>query len=181
MLENLQQLVTQFSQEAIIDNPAIDNSRNKEAISAATASVYTGLHDTANNGGLKQLLNMFGNGDIDNSAITQKIQNNYANTLTSKFNVDAEQAQGIAGGMIPDILKNLVNKTNDTSDSSFNLQDIFQKLSGGNAGGLNFNAIIDKYKSGAFDKDGDGDTDLQDAVAVFKGGNIFDNLKSMFL
>lgn len=184
MLENLLGLVKQFAGDAIINNPAIPNERNDEAVQEASNSIVTGLQQSLQNGGIKDLLGMFNNG-AEASPLAQNIQGGFVQSLTEKFGLDTGAANGVAGSLIPAVLQNFVQKTNDVNDNSFDLQGIVNNLSGGNAGGINVQGLMDKFKSGAFDKDGDGDTDLQDAMNMLKGGGqsgggIMDAVKGLF-
>jgi hypothetical protein len=52
MLDNLLQLVKENASEAIINNPAIPNERNDEAISLASNGIFEGLKDKLSGGGL---------------------------------------------------------------------------------------------------------------------------------
>jgi len=87
---------------------------------------------------------------------------------------------------VPDVMKKLVHKTNDPNDSSFDIQGIFNKLSGGSAAGINVQGLLNKFKGGGLDQDGDGDTDLQDLMKVVSGGGgstgggLMDKIKGMF-
>lgn len=185
MLDNLLNLVKQYSGDAIINNPAIPNEKNEEAVQEASNSIFSGLQQTISNGGLKDVIGMFSGGDAAASPVAQNIQGGFAQNLMDKFGLDQGAASGVAGNLIPAVLQNFVSKTNDPSDNSFDLQSIMNNLSGGAAGGLNVQGLVDKYKSGAFDQDGDGDTDLQDAMKLFNGGGtngggIMDAVKGLF-
>jgi hypothetical protein len=96
--------------------------------------------------------------------------------------LDAHQAKDIAGNVVPKTMDQLAAKTADPSDSSFNIQDIFNKLSGGKTGGMNIQGMLNKFGGGQLDKDGDGDVDLQDLQSMFAGGGggIMDKVKGMF-
>ena len=74
----------------------------------------------------------------------------------------------------------MVTKTNDPNDNSYNIQQIFNNLSGGQTSGFNMQALLDKLKGGKLDLDGDGDTDLQDLFSLFKGGGLMNKVKGMF-
>ena len=74
-----------------------------------------------------------------------------------------------------------MRKTADPSQTGFNIQDIFNKLTGGKTSGFNMEQAMNKFTGGKFDKDGDGDLDLQDLKSMFSGGGgIADKVKSLF-
>ncbi len=181
MLENLLNLISEQSGSSIINNPDIPNERNEEAVALAGNSITSGLQNAIAGGGLKDVLNMFSNsGNVASSAITQNIQGNFVQEAMSKFGLNQAQAGNMAGSLIPGVLQQLVSKTNDANDGSFNLQGIFNHLSGGGTGAFDVQSLMTKFQSGAFDVDGDGDTDLQDAMAMFKGGGIMNTIKGLF-
>jgi hypothetical protein len=80
----------------------------------------------------------------------------------NKFNFNQGQASQVAGGLLPGVLSNLVSRTNDPSNSSFDLNGIMSALTGGKTAGVNLQSMLDR--------DGDGDTDMQDLMKMFSGG-----------
>ena len=188
MLDNLLNLVRENAGSSIINNPAIPNDRNDEAIATAGSSIAGGLQNMLGGGGLKDVLKLFGgqNGDMNNNPVVQNVSGNVIQDLMKKFNLDQGAASNIAGGLVPGVLQNLVSKTNDANDSSFDIQGIFNSLSGGKTDGMNIQALLGKVTSGGLDKDGDGDTDLQDVMAMFSGtggksgGSVLDSVKGLF-
>lgn len=50
MLENLKELVRKYAGDAIINNPAIPNERNEEAVTDASTSILEGLKNAVSNG-----------------------------------------------------------------------------------------------------------------------------------
>lgn len=166
MLDNLLDLVKQHSTDAIINNPAIPNERNDEAVAVASTSIFDGLKNAVGNGNLTDVLNMFTNGGNNaGTGLSQNIQSGFIDNLTSKFGLDKHAAGGIAESLIPSVLQNLVSKTNDPNDSNFNLQDIVSKIGGGN---IDFQNILNNFTNN------DSQSDTQ------KGGGIMDSLKGLF-
>ncbi|MCO5239172.1 MAG: DUF937 domain-containing protein [Chitinophagaceae bacterium] len=188
MLDNLLNLVKQYAGDTIINNPAIPNEKNEEVIVEATHSITGGLQGLLAQGGLKDVLKMFGGQAeaVENSNITQQISGSFVQQLQDKFGLNNQLAGNVAGSLIPVVLRSLVQKTNDTNDNSFDIQSLFNGLSGGKTSGLDLQGLLSKVKSGSLDLDGDGDTDLQDLLLLFNkvGGNssggILDKLKGLF-
>ena len=172
MLENLLDLVRENSGTAIINNPAIPNERNDEAIETAGNSITSELENLMRGGGMKDILKLFGGQgvDVNSNPVVQNISGNVAQDLMKKFNLDLGAASNIAGKLVPRVLQNLVNKTNDPNDKSFDIQSIFNSLSGGKTGNMNIQGLLGKVTTGSLDKDSDGDVDLQDVMAMFSGG-----------
>ena len=186
MLEQLTDLIKNHAGNSIINNDDIPNEKNNEAIGLASNSVVSGIQQAISSGNLKGVLSLFsGKDDVSQNPVSQNIESGFIDKLKSQFGLDQTQASGAASGLIPDVLKNLVQKTNDPGNSQFDLQNILNQVTGGKASGFNMQSLLDKYKSGAFDKDGDGDTDLQDVMSLLKGsgtegGGIMDSIKGFF-
>lgn len=187
MLDNLINLVREHAGEAVINNPAVPNERNEEVIAETGNSIAGGLQNLINGGGVKDVLNLFGGQDQANSSnpVVQNLSGGVIQQLMNKFGMDQQAASGVAGNLVPDVLKKLVNKTNDPSDSSFDIQGIFNQLTGGKSQSMNIQGLLGKFTQGGLDKDGDGDTDLQDVMAMFSGGQggaggLLDNVKGLF-
>ncbi len=162
MLENLFELVKQHAGNAIINNPAIPNEHNDEAVQMATSSIFDGLKNAATSGNITDIISMFsGGGNAGTNPISQNIQGGLIENLMNKFGIDAGAASNIAGGLIPNVLQQLVHKTNDPNDNSFDLQSIISKVGGGN---LDVQSLIGKFTGGNRNN----------------GGGIMDSLKGLF-
>lgn len=182
MLENLINLVKQQAGDAIVNNPAVPNEKNEAAVAVAGESIAGGLQNLLSSGGVNQVLSLFsGNQSVnDTNPAVQAVSGNVVQNLMDKLGLNQEQAGSVASGLVPGVLNNLVQKTNDPSDNSFDIQGIFNSLSGGQTGGMNIQALLGKFKGG-LDKDGDGDVDLQDLQSLFSGGGgLMDKLKGLF-
>lgn len=166
MLDNLINLVKEQAGDAIVRNPAVPNEKNEAVIAETSNSIIGSLQNMASGGGMNDLLNAFrGSGsasDASFGAVSQNVSGDLVTNLQNKFGLDQGAASGIAGSLIPNILKSLVNKTNDPNDKSFDLQSILSQLGGGN-----LQNILSKFTGGKLDKDGDGDVDLKDIKGMF--------------
>lgn len=172
MFEQLFNLVKEQAGAAIIQNPDIPNERNDEAIGEVTNSVTGGLQNALAGGQFKDVLKLLGGqgGDVQNNPLASQLSGNAVSSLMEKFGLNQGQAGNIVSNLLPGVLKNLISKTNNPADSSFDLQGIFSSLTGGKTGGLDIQGLLGKVTQGGLDKDGDGDTDFNDVINMVKGG-----------
>jgi hypothetical protein len=172
MLENLLDLIKENAGETIINNPAIPNEKNEAVMEEAGSSIFSGLQGMLSQGNAKDVLSMFSNPEnvSPGNPAVQKLSGGFLDSLVNKFGIDKSQAAGIAGSLIPLVLGRLVSRTNNSADSGFNIQNIFNQLSGGKTGGMDIQSMLGKFTQGGLDKDKDGDVDLQDLTAMFSGG-----------
>ncbi len=137
MLEKLLELVKENAGDAIINNPAIPNSKNDAAIKVATTSLFKALQGTVKTGGLNSIKDLFQTGtNVASSPVVKQVSSNVTGDLMKKFGLDKAAAGSIVSMLIPIVLSKLVKRTNDPNDSSFNLDGIIGALSGGRTGGL---------------------------------------------
>jgi hypothetical protein len=182
MIENLNSLVKENANATIINNTAIPNDRNEEAVQEASTAIEDSLKTSLSGGNVKEVATLFnGTGEnVTTSTVTQQATGNYMDRLQKRFGLNVQQAANIADNLIPTVLKRLVQKTNDPSDKSFDIQKIFNEVSNGKTNGLDVQGMLTKFK-GSMDRDGDGDVDLQDLKAFFTGsGGVADKIKGLF-
>lgn len=148
MFDNLLALVKQHAGDAIVNNPAIPNERNDEAISATSGSIFDTLKNAVSGGNIGDIVSMFKNNHTDaSSGISQQVQGGVIEKLKEKFGLDDGQAGNIAGSLVPNVLQQMVQKTNDPNDSSFDLKGILGSLTGGQ-GGIDLQGILNKFTGG---------------------------------
>ena len=173
MLEQLFNLVKEQAGAAIINNPDIPNERNEEAVADVTNSVAGGLQNALAGGQFKDVLKLLGGqgGDLQNNPMANQLSGNAISSLMDKFGLNQGQAGSIVSNLLPGVLQNLISKTNNPNDNSFDLQSIFSSLTGGKTGGLDLQGLLGKVtQGGGLDRDGDGDTVLNDVINMVKGG-----------
>ena len=181
MLENLINLVRQNAGDAVISNPAIPNEKNEAAVESAGGSIMATLKNALAAGRLNDVLGFFKNGKQGSPELIQEATDNYAQDLQNNVGLAPAEANKTAAALVPQTMQQLATKTADPSDNSFNIQDIFNKLSGNKTSGFNMQEMLNKFSGGKLDKDGDGDVDLQDLKSMFAGGGgIMDKVKGMF-
>jgi hypothetical protein len=188
MLEELFNLVKGVSGDTVVNNPDIPNEHNNDVVAEATNTVASGLRNMVAGGGLESILSLFSNkggqGNTISSLLNNPIVNmmigHFAGKLTTKYKVGGPQANNVARNLIPDVISNLISKTNDPSNNGFSLEGLLNSITGGqtaqvvqeqqNSGnsGFNFQDLIGKFTGGG-QQNGDGNG-LMDIVSKLAGG-----------
>ncbi|MBI1343925.1 MAG: hypothetical protein GC171_13410 [Terrimonas sp.] len=202
MLDQLLNLVKEYAEEPVIRNQEIPNQQNQDIVAEATNTVASGLQNVMAGGGVQNIIQMFTGGDQNNVASLMKnpmvamMIGHFTQKLVSKYNMSPQAAGSVASQLIPDTLKGLIQKSNDPTNSQFDLNGILDSLSGGGQaetgnGGFDIGGLISRFTGGGMDVDGDGDVDMQDMIAKFtsraqnnigrqqQGGGIMDMLKGL--
>lgn len=170
MLENLEQLVRDNAQDAIVNNSAVPNEQNEAAIQAASSSIFDTLKEQLSSGNAASIADIFNKGEAsENSPVVQQATSSLTDKLAG-FGINAETAKSIGASIIPVILGKLANKTNDPNDSSFNIQDVLGKLAGGSDGKFDLTDVIGMFNGG-----GQAQTNSQPTE-----GGMLDKLKGLF-
>ena len=132
MLDQLINLVEQHAGSAIINNPAIPNQFNQAAIKEVAQQIFTGLQNHATSGNLQQLTSLFqsGTASVGTNPIVSQLISSVAGSVTSKYNVSPQEAKIMASNLLPTVINQLVTKTNNPSDPSFDLSSMMQTFTG---------------------------------------------------
>ena len=180
MLEELFSLIKEQGNDTVINNPAIPNEQNNAVLADATHSVASELQGVLSGGGLQSVLSLFSNGNNNsggssllNNPIVSNIISSFTNKLTTNHGIAPDQAGGIANNLIPSVLSNLISKTNDPSNSSFDIGSIISSLTGGaqnGGGGFDISSFVSKFTSGSLDANNDGHVGLDDIISKVSGG-----------
>lgn len=187
MLDNLFDLVKGLAGDAVVNNPEVPNEHNDAVVAEATNTVAGGLQNMVAGGGLQNILSLFGGNNNQQSGGSGLLSNpivnmmigHFASKLMSKYGLGSTQASGVANSLIPNVISNLINKTNDPNNSSFTLDGLLHSLTGGqstqvaqeqqNAGntGFNFQNLISQFTGGGQQGGGGG---LMDIVSKITSG-----------
>jgi Bacterial protein of unknown function (DUF937) len=133
MLEQLMGLIKDNSQEAIVNNPAIPNEHNESAMQTILASVVGGLANqgqAGNSSGIWGLLSGK-SGNLGSNPIVSGIATQAIGGLMEKFGINKTAAGGIVSAILPSVIGQLVSKTNDPNDGSFDLSSLMGAVMGG--------------------------------------------------
>ena len=136
MLDNLTDLVKNLAGQAVVNNPDIPNDQNNAVVAEATHTVASGLQNMVAGGGLQNIISLFTGGKTNsNSLLNNPLVNmmigHFSSKLMNKFNLNSSQAGNVSSNLIPDVMSNLVNKTNDPNNSQFTLDNLLNSLTGG--------------------------------------------------
>lgn len=186
MFEQLMDLIKQSGQQSVVENPAVPNEHNDAVMQEASSSIFSGLQNMLQTGGpgaLKGLFEGVQSGDNNHPAV-QQVANQFSGNLMQKFGLDSGAAKALAMSLIPMVLGKLMNNSqNAAPGSGFSITNILGSLMGGGAaapaaagitpgqpqqaGGGMMGTLSSLGAKFGLDKDGDGDTDLQDLMAMF--------------
>lgn len=146
MLDQLVNLVRQNAQEAIVKNPAVPNESNDDAIKDVAVQIFEGLKGRASQGNMQDLLGMFQGGQsaVQGNPLTSSLVSNITSNLAAKFGISPQVASGIASTLIPMVMKQFVDKTNDPNDKDFDLQDVVKSVTGNS----NVGDILSQFAGG---------------------------------
>lgn len=157
MIDQLIKLVQQNAGDDIVHNPAIPDQYNDEAVKEVGREINEGLEREARSGDIQNMMSMFkGNtsGGLTNNPMVRSIISNATGKLAAKFGLPPEKANQIAASLIPKVLNQFINKTNDPNDREFDLQDVLKNLTGNS----NIGDIMGQFTSGGNKAGGLGET-----------------------
>src|SRR6185436_921948 len=135
MLKELFDLVKGEATDTVINNPDVPNQYNNDVVAEATNTVASGLRNLVAGGGVQNILSLFGGGTNKKSLLSNPIvsmmMGHFASKLMNKFNMRSNQANDLSGHLIPNVLGELINKSNDPNDSTFSLEKLLASITGG--------------------------------------------------
>jgi hypothetical protein len=143
MIENLINLIRDNASELIIDNQAVKNEYNEAAISETGNIIISELKSEVsklNIVGLTEILKS--NGNLSNNKIILGIITKLSESLSAKFELSNNDAEHISQNLIPAVMNQLISKTNDPNDDSFNIQGLLSNLGGGGFLGMFKNFLL---------------------------------------
>ncbi len=183
MLEELFNLVKGSATDSVINNPQVPNEQNNDVVAEATNTVASGLRNMVAGGGLENILSMFKQGGDSQSLLNNPVVNmmigHFTGKLMNNHNMSGQQANQVAGSLIPDVISNLINKTNDPGNSRFTIEGLLNSITGGQSNqviqeqqtsgnnGFNFQDLIGQFTGGGQAGGGGG---LMDIVSRLAGG-----------
>ena len=148
MLDPLLRLVEQSAQQHIIQNKAIPDQFNNASIKEVTNQILNNLKGQVTQGNMQQIIAMFqsGAGRVGASPVVNNIIASVAESLTSKFGIPADTAKSVASNVVPNVMTEVIKKTNDPTDIDFDLQQMMRGMSGNSS--LDISGMMDQAPKG---------------------------------
>jgi hypothetical protein len=184
MLEQLFDLVKGIGQKTVVENPEVPNEYNNDVMAEATSTVAGGLKNVMAGGGLENIINLFqrggqqttgGSGGLLKNPMVAMMIGHLISKLTGKYNMSPESASNVATNLVPNVLDNLIQKTQDPNNSNFTLDKLIGSLTGGGdniiqqgGGDFNFQDLISNFTGGGNNNSGNGGGggfDFQDIIS----------------
>ena len=160
MFENLLELVKSNAGEAIINNTAVPNEKNDAVVSHTSNSIMDSLKSQLSGGNLSDVLSALGGkSGLTNNPVVGNIISSVSASLMSKFGLSADAANSVTSGLVPKVMDQLVTKTNDPNDSSFDMGGILNSLTGGKTSGMDLSGILN------------GNGNVKDLASKISGGD----------
>lgn len=164
MLEQLLGLIQDHSQDAIVNNPAIPNEHNNDAMQTILGAITGGMQQQAQGGqsGMAGLAGLLGGqsgtsvGGLMSNPIVAGIAQQAISGLMTKFGIGNGAASGIVSQVLPNVMGSMISKTNDPQDSSFNMSDIMGVMADGKVDMNDIMNIAGKFMGGGQQQGGGG-------------------------
>ncbi len=167
MLDQIVNLVKQFGQDSVVNNPEVPNEYNQEVLADASSTITNGFQNILAGGGFENILDLFkgggnnvasgnGIGGLLKNPIVTMMVGYFISKLVNKYKMSPASASNVANNLIPSTLSGLITQTNDPNNPNATLDNLVGSLTGDNTGGDN--------------QDNNGGSPLQNLLDQFTGG-----------
>jgi hypothetical protein len=197
MLDQLFNIVKQFGQDTVVNNPDVPNEYNQEVMADATQTIAGGFKNIVAGGGLQNIIDLFkgggntaggngsnggGIGGLLKNPIVSMMVGYFISKLVKKYSMSPSVASGVANSLIPNSLNGLINETKDPNNANLNLDGLIGSLIGAGGGssdeqeqpeqkggGSPLQDLLEKFTGGGGGNSsgGGGGFDLQDIISKF--------------
>lgn len=187
MLDQLFNIVKQFGQDAVVNNPEVPEQHNNEVMADATKTITSGFQNILAGGGFQNILDLFkgggntgggtssggGIGGLLKNPIVTMMVGYFISKLVSKYKMSPSSASNVANSLIPNALQGIIGETNNPANPGFTLDGLIGSLTGGGqaqesgaGGGSMLQNILEQFTGGGGTSGGTsgGGFDLQDII-----------------
>jgi hypothetical protein len=195
MLEQILNLVKQFGQDSVVNNPEVPNEHNQEVLADAGSTITNGLQNILAGGGFENILDLFkgggntqsgstgGLGSLLKNPIVTMMVGYFISKLVNKYKMSPASASNVANSLIPNTLNSLINQTNDPNNPNATLDNLINSLTGGGSsqeqgngqGGFSLQNLLEQFTGGGSGSGSTGGFDIQSLI-----GNLTQKAQSGF-
>jgi hypothetical protein len=201
MLDQLFNIVKQFGQETVVNNPDVPNEYNQEVMADATQTIAGGFKNIVAGGGFQNILDLFkggggsntdggggGIGGLMKNPIVSMMIGHLISKLVGKYSMSPSIASNVANTLIPKSLNSLIEQTKDPNNPNIDMDGFIGSLIGSagtqekqeeKGGGSPLQDLLEKFTGGNSNTGGGGGFDLQDIIGKLtqKSQNSFEEGK----
>ena len=178
MLEQLFNIVEQFGQDSVVNNPEVPNEYNQSVLADASKTITRGLQNILAGGGFQNILDLFKEGATSSSSgssssggianllknpIVNMMVGHFMSKLVGKYNLSPSAASNVAHSLIPNSLNSLIQETYDPNNPNVTLDGLINSLT---SGGSDTSDSEESQPSA----DSGGGSKLQDILSSLTGG-----------
>lgn len=140
MLDQLFNIVKQFGQKSVVNNPEVPNEHNQAVLADATKTIASGFQNVLAGGGFGNILDLFrrkkttqnsAKGGLLKNPIISMMIGYFISKLVGKYKMKPAAASNVANDLIPNSVNDLVEKTNDPDNAKATLDNLVNSLTGG--------------------------------------------------
>jgi len=186
MIDQLLNIVKQFGQESIVDNPEVPNKDNQNVMADASQTIAHGFQNILAGGGFQNILDLFKGADNNNqqqssssgggiagllkNPIVTMMVGYFISKLVSKYKMSPSSASSVANSIIPSALNGLIQQVNDPNNGGATLDSLIGSLTGGgqeaqsNGGSSQLQDILNSFTGGGGANTGGGGLNIQDLI-----------------
>lgn len=170
MLDQLFNIVKQFGQKTVVENPEVPNEYNEDIMADATKTIGSGFQNIMAGGGFENILDLFkgggksaatnsggGIGGLLKNPIVSMMVGYFISKLVGKYKMSPAAANNVASNLIPSSLDNLIQRTNDPNDKGATLDRLIGSLVGNggkeqqeeeSGGGSSLQNLLEQFTGG---------------------------------
>lgn len=183
MLDKLFNIVKQFGQKLVVENPEVPNEQNQEVMADATKTIASGFQNVMAGGGFQNILDLFkrggnnrnsgtggGIGGLLKNPIVTMMVGYFISKLVGKYKMNPSSASNVANNLIPNSVNDLIEQTNDPANPNVTMDNLVGSLTGGgatqpasNGGDGILQNLLENFTGGGNGNSGGG-LDLQDII-----------------
>lgn len=199
MIDQLLNIVKQFGQDSVVNNPEVPNEYNQEVMADATKTIAGGFQNVMAGGGFQNILDLFkgnsnaggsggGVGGLLKNPIVTMMVGYFISKLVGKYKMSPASASSIANNLIPNSINDLIQKTNDPHNEQATMDNLVGALVGKGAvaeqpssgGGFSLQNLLEQFTGGGNGGSGGSGFDLQDIIGGLtrKAQNNFQDQQS---